>query len=197
MRRQRNDKRMLADGYRCAINTAAVCCYIILESHTCSHILRSPGRGTGLETCDALSSHHVQRHPIDRWWWTKAWFIVMTEQTRFYPNISHQWSLLEINRQKCIWNALQCKASASWETDIRWTAGLEFLTADNHIRCWDFVQWADAPCVDVPAVVPVSCPYILWWWITTLLRHCDCDDAESIAHCWEERCQRAPKGNRT
>ncbi len=55
----RDDKRMLADGYRCAINTAAVRCYIILDSHTRTLIPRSPGRGTGLGTCDALSSHHA------------------------------------------------------------------------------------------------------------------------------------------
>lgn len=51
---------MLTDGYRCAINTAAVRGYIILDSHTRTHIPRSSGRGTGLGTCDALSSHHVQ-----------------------------------------------------------------------------------------------------------------------------------------
>ena len=89
------------------------------------------------------------------------------------------------------WTYLWCKTNVSrqrrggqeWAFLNFWRQIITLASGTLFKRLRELTHRASVPAV----VVPVSCPYILWWWITTLLRHSDGDDAKDVAHSQEKR----------
>lgn len=160
MKRQGNDKRMLADGYRCAINTTAARCYIILDSHTRNSIRRSSGHRTGLGTCAPTPSYRpvgggpkcgqgTSRGPwmnyrfdlpviscVDLWGWLHKPPSTITSHS------SHcMWSWLEMHLKAVAMQNKWCHESHQWQVSggQEWEGGWNFWKKIITFDAVDFV----------------------------------------------------------
>lgn len=159
---------------------SSIRCYIILESHTHSHPAFS-GTWAWIRDLWCLvitrQHHHIDPCVVDQSVREPPWG--RWENYRSLYNSCADlsgWSILESHIFE---NVKHVSHQGRVPHGQEWILG--FLEADDHIRFGtlfkrlrELTHRASVPAV----VVPVSCPYILWCWITTLLRHHGCDDAE-------------------